>query len=1154
MLDEEYKDEDYDGDENDDNVYCTGSIAKHKVVIGQFGGVVQYDMGKSAPNEFRRTGFLNSPPQLLLSAVTAVHANNLLGKGTLRSRLTEVECIPAFQRQKAGPDILFDASYDHEGGATCTDCNNDMQVIRSQRDDGAQVVIHSGTIASGNQVMRSATQRDQISHELGGVLCFEMEAAGLMNTFPCIVIRGICDYSDSHKNKEWQPYAAGTAAAYAKELLSRIPATDVKKTRRAEEAMPKSPHPRRSSTKRQKIETDNNGQEHELSRKKKKAILDSLKFARLGARKRIIKRAHRKTCKWLLGDARYAQWLRATDQSEHHGLLWIKGKPGAGKSTLMKFAVDTAHETMKQAVILSFFFNARGDDVEKSTPGLYRALLVQLLERIPRLQNLLGSLFTTGSNSNVDREWDIESLQTLLEKAIQDLDFSIVVCFIDALDECDQAQVREMVEFFDHICEMSVQKGIHFSVCFSSRPYPHITARKGVELVLDDQDGHTEDLTNYIEAELKIGQSEMAKRIRTDLQNKSAGIFMWVVLVVGILNKESDRGRIHSLEEKLKEIPNDLDNLFHDILTRDSSNTNDLILCIQWVLFTNHPLSPSQLYYAVLSCDKPEASTLGDTAHITKDVIERFVLDCSKGLIEITRPEATKKFISFQDESFLGNSEQRTHEEEKVQFIHESVRDFLLNENGLGRIWPQYKANFEGQSHERLKQCCLNQICKARGMKTDTADVPKPISWQLKKETSLSTAQNPTFLRYAVKNVLKHANVSEEWGTSQTGFISSFPLRSWVELDNMLTNDETHTHSMDVSLLYRLAELNCADLILVHFQPKQCLKTEDERYGCPIFAACALSNSAAIRAFSLILTTGRARKKHRHELNEGYTPDDETSLASNRATNFVYSKEKGFLENAAAVCPEHLMLPLIRSWRDAVDSPDTDPWYTIAVACDRGHAAVVELLTDERALSSRGHGVESRLTPLLHYAIENGEDSILRILLGERLRTVFRREQLDQALQLAAHYGRTLPAAILLDAGADVNAQSDRFVNALYAATCNARQETAFLLILTGANVNAQGGKYGNALQAAVHRDYLGMTSLLIQRGANVNAQGGHYGNALHAASLYGKMEIAEMLLDSGADPNAPGGILKNSLQAVSMFHGNSDLKRLLIEKGALNP
>jgi nucleoside phosphorylase len=83
--------------------------------------------------------------------------------------------------------------------------------------------------------MRDGKARDKVSSELGGVLCFEMEAAGLMNRFPCLIIRGICDYADSHKNKRWQAFAAGTAAAYAKEVLSVIPPTQVKETSTVEE-------------------------------------------------------------------------------------------------------------------------------------------------------------------------------------------------------------------------------------------------------------------------------------------------------------------------------------------------------------------------------------------------------------------------------------------------------------------------------------------------------------------------------------------------------------------------------------------------------------------------------------------------------------------------------------------------------------------------------------------------------------------------------------------------------------------------------------------------------------------------------------------------------------------------------------------------------
>ena len=93
-------------------------------------------------------------------------------------------------------------------------------------EDEDNPAIHYGLIASANQLMKDALVRDTLAAEKN-VLCFEMEAAGLMNHFPCLVIRGICDYSDSHKNKEWQGYAAMVAAAYTKDLLYRIPPSKI---------------------------------------------------------------------------------------------------------------------------------------------------------------------------------------------------------------------------------------------------------------------------------------------------------------------------------------------------------------------------------------------------------------------------------------------------------------------------------------------------------------------------------------------------------------------------------------------------------------------------------------------------------------------------------------------------------------------------------------------------------------------------------------------------------------------------------------------------------------------------------------------------------------------------------------------------------------
>ena len=88
--------------------------------------------------------------------------------------------------------------------------------------------VHYGLIASGSQVIKDAKFRDRLNESLGGnVLCVEMEAVGLMNDFPCIVIRGICDYADSQKNKDWQEHAAAVAAACVKELLEYVQPSDV---------------------------------------------------------------------------------------------------------------------------------------------------------------------------------------------------------------------------------------------------------------------------------------------------------------------------------------------------------------------------------------------------------------------------------------------------------------------------------------------------------------------------------------------------------------------------------------------------------------------------------------------------------------------------------------------------------------------------------------------------------------------------------------------------------------------------------------------------------------------------------------------------------------------------------------------------------------
>jgi len=202
------------------------------IVVGQptatNGSVIQYDRGRSLQEQaFERTGSLNAPPQVLLAALSRLQAEHL----TEDSRSSDfLANLPQKMKKRFGHpgvsnDRLYRADYPHnKDSPTCEQCDQAQTVDREDRDD-TEPVIHYGTIASGNQVIKDATLRDQIGKDLGA-LCFEMEAAGLQD-FPSLVIRGICDYSDSHKNKKWQLYASAVAAAFAKELLSLIPPSSV---------------------------------------------------------------------------------------------------------------------------------------------------------------------------------------------------------------------------------------------------------------------------------------------------------------------------------------------------------------------------------------------------------------------------------------------------------------------------------------------------------------------------------------------------------------------------------------------------------------------------------------------------------------------------------------------------------------------------------------------------------------------------------------------------------------------------------------------------------------------------------------------------------------------------------------------------------------
>lgn len=218
--------------------------------VGEHSGVVQYDHGKAEVGQFRHTGYVAPPPTVLLNAARAMDVRRAMAReDPLFHHIARIDTtIPGLRRYKnpgAHKDQLFRANYVHsDPNASCRKCGCDSNQLvdrfMEESDEDSDIanererlVVHRGMIAAGEQVIKHGTLRDELARQ-HGILCFEMEAAGALADFPCLVVRGISDYADSHKNDRWQGYAAAAAAAYARELFFHMPVEEVKQCKIAE--------------------------------------------------------------------------------------------------------------------------------------------------------------------------------------------------------------------------------------------------------------------------------------------------------------------------------------------------------------------------------------------------------------------------------------------------------------------------------------------------------------------------------------------------------------------------------------------------------------------------------------------------------------------------------------------------------------------------------------------------------------------------------------------------------------------------------------------------------------------------------------------------------------------------------------------------------
>ncbi|OJD15801.1 hypothetical protein AJ78_03981 [Emergomyces pasteurianus Ep9510] len=617
-------------------------------------GIIQYDFGKKVgEGQFTSTGALNKPSTLLLTAAGKVETNNILGESRIPSYINKiVEKDPlVFAHPGQEQDLVFDSNYDHiaELGddATCDQCDPGRLLHRSPR-ASQYPKVHYGLVASGNQVMRHGGTRDKLAREYG-ILCFEMEAAGLMDIAQCLVIRGICDYADSHKTKVWQGYAAAAAAAYANELLSLIPPA------------PK-PRPQASVTDSMVA-----------------TVLDALLLTRPEVdRSSLIALKGRRvagTCEWLLQHDRYQRWLSGPDSP----LLWISGGPGKGKTILSIYITEELESMVDSAQgVLLYYFCSNRDKNRNTAVTIMRGLLHQWLSIQPHLARHIQNYFD-GSETTKYTTSSFICLWKLFLSLLHHTEAPQVVCVLDGLDECEVESLKQLLDVLgEYFSESEVKPKACLKVILISRPQPAILESKlhrFPRIKLDDSDLEVrQDVEKYISAKVaelaaeNILSEDRLLQIHQTLMASAEGTFLWVGFVADELKGRSWL----KINDILRGIPKGLGGIYRRLL-QQVEDKEKLVPILQWIVLAARPMTVDELAVA--------AEIKGSDALTPAEILKDRLASCGL-LVKID-----------------GNV---------VNLVHESAREFFQSDQINMDEINIFHMNHT--THRRLMRTCLGLI------------------------------------------------------------------------------------------------------------------------------------------------------------------------------------------------------------------------------------------------------------------------------------------------------------------------------------------------------------------------------------------------------------------------------------------------------------
>ncbi|KAL8393768.1 hypothetical protein RB595_003496 [Gaeumannomyces hyphopodioides] len=490
---------------------------------GIHGGVFQYDLIKAkSGNSREQKGHLAAPPIVLLNALAAIQASHELEDSKVPEILEgafkkypkmakKSKNNPGYGFQGLAYDRLFPSTLKHSGGRDCSDCDPAQAVDRDERDTQVPE-IHYGVIASGNTLIKDATVRDQISGNAGeDCICVEMEAAGLMDRFPCLVIRGICDYADTHKNDRWQRYASATAAAYAKEFLAFVPAAEVEETKKASEIL-------------QTIEASVRKAQQDLSTLVSnghfRAIKDwlcapdpstNLNDAR--------KKAQEGTGAWLSQSAAFRDWEAHPDSR-----FLMLGLSGCGKTILASNIITWLLSREQDSHVTLFFFFDFRDGKKETVDQLLRSLVFQLYTKVGSCRAALDTAFNSSKPGSTSASAD--DISKILRQMFKACGSKIFIV-LDALDECTTR--KDLIDWLEGV---SAESTASISIAATGRPEAEFENRflswKKQDVAVSSAAPIRRDIQSFVEERLQDrafqrwkSRPDVLQQIKSDVLDKA---------------------------------------------------------------------------------------------------------------------------------------------------------------------------------------------------------------------------------------------------------------------------------------------------------------------------------------------------------------------------------------------------------------------------------------------------------------------------------------------------------------------------------------------------------------------------------------------------------------------------------------------------------